>query len=165
MRAASLAVGVIALGASAGATAEPATVPAKDSFSGSISSGTGRYKDDRGTASSYLVLSSSSNATRRLTLEIRGRPCGRSKHCLKLSGNLKGTLTAIPPQVADVGQSFTVNVRGRLKPLGPVSVKGTVHGTGFLIQGEETLSLTITAPGGQINLSAISPPVSGFTSP
>jgi hypothetical protein len=145
--------------------AAPAQVPAKDSFSGRISGATGSYRGDRGTVAIELSVPSNSNKTRPVTATLRGKPCGRARNCLRLSGKLHGTLTAMPARVADVGAQLSLKAAGPVPPLGRTAMKGTVRGTGFITRGHETIQLTVTAPGGTLTVDASSPTVPGFTSP
>jgi hypothetical protein len=84
---------------------------------------------------------------------------------VQLSGRLVGTLTAGPRQVPDVGQSFTIRATGTVKPLGHVAATGTVHGTGFIAHGHESLRLRLARAGGSVTIDGVSGLVPGFTSP
>lgn len=142
-----------------------AKVPAKDSFSGRITAATGKFEFDRANVAVELAVAHSGYANRRLTLALRSPRCGNAKHCVQLTGTLKGTLTTEPQKVPDVGSSFTVRAGGTIKTLGRVSATGSVHGTGFIYRGKETMRLRLDAHGGTITLDARSGLVPGFTSP
>jgi hypothetical protein len=161
------AAGALAVGSGAVActSSHQAKVPAKDSFSAHLSAETGQLKGDRGTASIYVATPASRRTVRAITLMVRGSSCGHARHCLRLQGKLHGTLTASPHHGADVGQSFSVSAAGNLRPLGYVTVTGTVHGTGFISRGHETMLLTVSGGGSSIGVDASSVEVPGFTSP
>jgi len=138
--------------------------PAKDTFTGKITAATGRFAGDRGLVK-ILLAPGSGQAVGHVGVTIRGTVCARKVACVALVGKLNGTLTPGPIKVPDVGRSFTVAATGTIKPLGRVSAKGTVHGTGFIANGHESLTLRLTGPGGTVTIAATSGPVSGFTSP
>lgn len=141
-------------------------VPPKDSFTGHISGAAGRYKHDVGSASIYLHLRTSEQAIRPVTVTIQGRACGHSRVCLNLRGRLKGTLTLTArPHVPDTGNSFSLKAVGAVTPLGHAAATGMGQGTGFIPRGRETMRLTFSTGHGSVTLSALSPPVPGFTSP
>jgi hypothetical protein len=140
-------------------------VPARDAFSGRISTATGLFRNDHGRATADLRVPRSGAVTRRLTLTIHGRLCNKSKHCVRLTGQLKGTLTAVPHTLADTGARFTIRARGTITHLGHVRMRGSVNGTGFVYRGRESLHLTVITGTGRLALDAHSHLVRGFTSP
>jgi hypothetical protein len=151
--------------ASAALAAAHRKVPARDAFSGRITARTGVLRGDRGHATADLAASGSSAATRRLTITIHGRLCGKSKHCVRIAGQLKGTITAVANTIPDTGQSFTIRAAGIIRGFGHVRVRGRADGTGFIYRGHESLNLTATGHAGRLALYARSGPVPGFTSP
>jgi hypothetical protein len=152
-----VAAGVASTGALAAGSGR---VPAKDSFSGRLASASGRYQHDGGNVSFALHVAKSGNV--RITLS--GRSCSHRANCLDLSGTLFGKLTRVPSN-PDVGKSFLLSGVGTVKPLGSVSAGGDVHGTGSIVNGHETLRLTLTGSHGKVTVNAHSPLVPGFTSP
>jgi hypothetical protein len=140
-------------------------VPARDAFSGRITARTGVLQGDRGHATADLAVTGSRAATRRLTITIRGRLCDKSKHCVGLTGHLKGTITALADTIPDIGRSFTIRAAGVIRRFGHVRVSGRVDGTGFIARGHESLHLTATGHAGRLALYAQSRLVPGFTSP
>jgi hypothetical protein len=140
-------------------------VPARDAFSGRITARTGSFRGEHGHATADLAVSASGAATRRLTLTVHARLCKMSKQCVRLTGHLKGTITALAGTTPDVGRSFTIRVAGVIKRLGHVRVHGRVRGTGFVRRGRESMHLTATGHAGRFALYAHSPRVRGFTSP
>lgn len=140
-------------------------VPARDAFSGRITASTGLLKGDRGHATADLAVSRSRAATRRLTITIHGRLCDKSRHCVRITGHLKGTITALADTIPDTGRSFTIRVAGIIRGFGHVRVRGRVDGTGFIYRGHESLHLTATGHAGRLALYAHSRLVPGFTSP
>ena len=159
-----LAVGVLLGAAATVALAAGSQVPAKDSFRGTLSSGGGSFRGDNGYALLQVSPGQSTTGTRSATLKFSGRPCHHFQACVQLRGTLTGTLTR-ESTIPDVGQSFAVSVHGRIKPLGRVSATGQIHGTGFIMNGHETLTLVLSNSRGSLQLQAQSPQVPGFTSP
>jgi hypothetical protein len=151
--------------ASAALAASHRKVPARDAFSGRITARTGSFRGDRGHATVDLAVSGSRAATRRLTITIHGRLCDKSKHCVRIAGQLKGTITALADTIPDTGRSFTLRAAGIIRGFGHVRVGGRVDGTGFIYRGHESLHLTATGHGGRLALDARSGPVPGFSSP
>jgi hypothetical protein len=139
-------------------------VPAKDSFEGSLRSGTGAYAGITGRAHVYL-RPEGDGARRSVTLTLVGLPCAGASHCVALSGTVHGTLAPGPREVPDVGHGYVLSGAGSVDPLGRATVRGGVTGTGFIARGQETLTLILTGVSGSITLEAMSPTVHGFTSP
>ena len=140
------------------------TIPAADSFSGHITFAAGKFTGDRGQATILLEPDHSGAATRQLTLVLDGRRCGKAKHCIRLIGDLTGTLIT-RPTIPDAAPSFTIDASGVIQPLGQVSAAGSVRGTGFIVYGHEPLHLTLSVPAGFVAIHARSGRVPGFTSP
>ncbi|MEA2370984.1 MAG: hypothetical protein QOH12_1378 [Solirubrobacteraceae bacterium] len=141
-----------------------AVTPAKDTFTGKITMATGRFASDHRPLK-ILLAPGAGQAVGHVGLTIRGTVCTRKGACVALVGKLNGTLTPGPMKVPDAGRSFTIAATGTIKPLGHVSATGTVHGTGFIANGHESLTLRLTGPGGTVTIAATSGPVPGFTSP
>jgi hypothetical protein len=138
--------------------------PARDSFTGSISSGTQRYSRAKGGASVYLHVHGSRGAERRTTATIVGRKCA-GPGCLDLHGTLTGTLTSGPRALPDTGQTYTFSATGRIGPLGQLKAHGTIRGTGFIYHGREQMRLSLKTGHGTVTITAQSKPVRGFSSP
>ena len=156
-------VAVLAGLAGAAGVAMAGAVPAKDRFSGRITSATGYWRPDHGRVHIELSLAASSKQTRRMTLSVRGAACGRTRHCLDLSGRMAGSITRRFVPIADIGASETVRGAGGLKPLGQTSLSGTIGGTGMIARGRETMTLTLATSRGTLTIQATSPVVPGFT--
>ena len=155
-----LAIGAWSAAASAGAT----SVPAKDTFTGSVAGASGALKGDRGAVTVLLHVGSSVTATRPIRLVVRGADCGTRKHCLRLIGTLAGTLRA-QPSIPDVGRRFDVAASGRLAPIGRVNATGVITTPGFIRQGREHLMLTLRTSRAVVTINALSPAVPGQSSP
>ena len=140
-------------------------VPARDAFSGRITAATGLFRNDHGHATADLAVSRSGARTRRLTITVRGRLCNKSKRCVRLTGHLKGTITALAHTIPDTGRRFTIRAGGTISRLGHVHVRGSVEGTGFVYRGHERMHLTVSTDAGRIAIDAHSRLVPGFTSP
>lgn len=140
-------------------------VPAKDAFSGRITGVSGQVRGDHGHATADLGVSASRAAKRRLTVTLHGNLCNKSNHCVRISGQLKGRIIALADRIPDAGRSFTIRATGFIRRLGRVSVRGRVHGTGFVYRGRESLHLTATAKAGRLAFRAHTRPVPAFTSP
>jgi hypothetical protein len=139
-------------------------VPADDAFTASITAATGAYRADAGAARIALSPKSGAGVTRATTATMTSGPCRRER-CLPLNGELAGTITRRPAAIPDVGQTFALSLHGTLRGVGAVRAHGTVHGTGFIEHGRETLSLTITGRHGSVMLTGESGTVPGFTGP
>ena len=151
-------------GTGTGLVGVPRHVAAKDSFQGSIRSGTGKYAGDTGHAHVYLSAAGK-GLTRSVKITLIGLPCPHSSHCLKLSGTANGTLTPSRVHTPDVGHGAVLTGSGSIDPLGHAAIRGDVRGTGFIDRGRETLILAVSNSSGTVTLVALSPPVGGFTSP
>ncbi|MGH2894926.1 MAG: hypothetical protein ACRDPM_16910, partial [Solirubrobacteraceae bacterium] len=89
----------------------PGPRPAAGTFSGTITSATGRYAGDQG----HLVVRDGdlvSHASGQLT--VTGRACHGVRHCLSLSGRPVGSLTLKGHPIPDAGFTFTVRGAGRV---------------------------------------------------
>jgi hypothetical protein len=147
-------------------TAHIATTPARDAFSGTIRGATGRYAGHHGQASLDIRLGPSAGQSSKLTVTVYPGRCPAAHVCLDVRGTLTGTFVpAGPGGPSDVGRQFTLQATGRIAPLGKVSARGTVHGTGFILRGRETMRLTVITRRGKLAIDALSRPVPGFTSP
>jgi hypothetical protein len=146
--------------------ADKTVTPARDSFSGRLRAGSGRYAHAHGSTSVYLRFRSSTGQTRIMTATIRGIRCRSVRQCLDLRGTLTGTVAAATQRgPTDVGHGFTLRATGRIVPLGEVAASGHVHGTGFIRWGRETMQLILRAHRGKLTIDAQSRLVPGFTSP
>jgi len=77
-----------------------------------------------------------------------------------------GSMAVIGMPIPDAGVKLRLTATGAVKPLGRVSVTGTVHGTGFIARGHEFLQLTLTSlHKGVVTVDAHSGLVAGFTTP
>ena len=128
-------------------------VPAKDSFSGRVVQGSGRFAGDRGSVK-VLLEPGGGLSVRRVTVAVTGA----------LAGSLEGKLTE-RAGLPDVGRTFTITGSGDVNPLGRVTAAGTVTGVGNARFGRETLRLTLTGAAGSVVISAASGQVPAFTSP
>lgn len=145
----------LCIAAAALAAASPAvSVPARDRFTGSVEMGTGSFGGDNGRFSLKLVVRST-GATRAVSVVFDGRRCRHVQGCIDLQGRLTGTLAPGPRQNPDAGQAFTLSARGRLAPLGRGELTGTVHGTGFIAEGQETMQMTFAKRPGSVDESAL----------
>jgi hypothetical protein len=165
MRVARLAACALAIAIAISSAASAQRTPAKDSFTGQISKASGRWAADDGQLGIDLATPSSGLITRKLMLTFHGRRCGTSRHCVKLTGTVRGTLTAVFGGNPDAGRGFSVHASGTLKPLGHVSASGTVHGTGFIAHGRIEMTLALRTSTGKLTVTAQSGLVNGFTSP
>jgi hypothetical protein len=148
------------------AAAPTATTPARDAFSGTIRGATGRYAGHHVQASLDIRLRPSAGQSSKLTVTVYPGRCRAGHVCLDVRGTLTGTFVpAGPAGPPDVGRQFSLHATGRIAPLGKVSVRGTVHGTGFILRGRETMNLTAITRRGKLTIDALSGPVPGFTSP
>jgi hypothetical protein len=143
--------------------ATSARAAAKDSFKGRILAGASRYAGARGKVTIYLHLHGA-GPTRSGTITIRGR-CAGAPHCLDLHGKLIGSLTPTAGGLPDVGHAYALRAKGKVSPLGTVTMSGTAHGTGFIARGREEIRLSLTGEHGSVTLTGESGPVPGFTSP
>ncbi len=140
------------------------SAPARDSFTGTIISGTGTYSHARGRVRVNLHPRGSGRArpTRVVVIGL----CGEAQQgCTELHGRLDGTLSAAGARVPDVGHGFNLAGAGRVSPLGQVTLRGGVSGTGFIARGHEEMRITLSSRSGSVTVQAISGPVKGFSSP
>lgn len=165
-----LAVGLASCGAQASKlrstsslTAYARNVGAADAFTGRMVRGTGRLTGDRASVRFDLHVGSSSR-TRKLSMVLTSPPCHGGRHCLSLTGTLKGALVRMAG-LPDRGRTFALSASGTLKPLARATATGTVTGTGNIRFGHESLVLTLSTREGQLFLAAQSGQVPGFTSP
>jgi hypothetical protein len=158
-----VAVGALMLLGAGGGSQPTPKIPAKDRFTGHVSAGTGRYRGDHGRARLAVFVSlSASGAT--ITIRIAPLACRSTPRCLGLKGSLSGRLGWLPVP-SDSGSMALLNLSGKVAPLGNVTATGTVHGTGFIVRGRETLTLTLPGTHGTVKLAAQSGLVRGFTTP
>jgi hypothetical protein len=146
-------------------SANDSRVSAKDSFSGAISSATGTYAGRGGAVAVTLAPGAATGNARAVSVTVTGRRCADHRHCLTLLGHLHGTMRAAPRQVPDIGQKLSLQLTGRLAPLGQVGAGGSVQGTGFIARGRESLLLTLHGRQGSVTVHATSGVVPGFTGP
>lgn len=142
----------------------PQRLAGRDYFTGSIRSGSGAYAGNTGRIHIYLQPTGR-GLRRSATITLAGLPCTGATHCLDLSGRLGGTLTASAVHIPDVGRGYALTGTGSVHPLGRVTGRGQVQGTGFIARGHESLTLTLTGGSGSVTVQALSSTVGGFTSP
>ena len=140
------------------------SAPARDSFTGTILSGTGAYSHAHGRVIVHLHPRGSGTA-RPIRVVVIGRCGGGSHHCTALNGAVSGRLTPAGPRLPDVGHGFKLSGAGRVTPLGHVTLRGAVSGTGFIAHGHEQLTITLSSSSGSMTVQAVSGPVKGFSSP
>ncbi len=78
---------------------------------------------------------------------------------------MRGTLSPGGPRLPDVGRGFRLSGAGRLSPLGRVTIRGSVSGTGFISHGHELMKIVLRSSSGSVTVQGLSGPVKGFTSP
>ena len=132
-------------------------------LSGRVVAAAGRWHHDIGALTVRLVPGSGS-VRRHLVIHVTGSSCAGKHACVRLQGKLTGTITerAAHP---DVGAHLAIKASGTLTPLGHVSATGLAIGTGSIMHGRVTLSLTFTAAHGKVTVSLASRPVPSFTTP
>lgn len=140
------------------------SAPAKDTFNGRVASASGRVRADHGNVTIVIHATQSTGRTRRAALTLVSPTCGRRRHCLRLLGTLRGTLTA-QATIPDVGRRYAVVATGTIDSLGRVSATGEADGVGFIREGRERLTLTLRTASDRVTIDALSPEVPGFTSP
>jgi hypothetical protein len=153
-----VAAAVIALSAAGAAVA---VTPAKDLFSTRVANASGAYRADTGASQIAVVPGSGS----KVTITLRGASCHGQRRCVAPSGSLHGTMTRTGRVIPDIGMAYALVASGRLTSIGTVRATGTLHGTGFIAHGHESILLTLTAPRGIIQLSGESRLVPGFSHP
>src|SRR5579859_631702 len=84
------------------------SAPARDSFTGTIISGTGAYSGARGRVRVNLHPRGAGRS-RPTRVVVLGQCGASSKHCTELNGVLSGTLTQAAPRVPDVGRGFNLS--------------------------------------------------------
>jgi hypothetical protein len=77
-------------------------------------------------------------------------------------GKVQGTYVSTD-RIPDVGRSWTVSAKGKLSGLGETTVAGTLHSTGFILQGHAGGTLTLKDARGSMTLTLTGPPQSGFS--
>jgi hypothetical protein len=132
-------------------SAVPAAASVSNSYPGSITSASGRYLGDHG---QLKVDPSGLTALHAGRLVITSAGCHGKPHCLALSGRPTGTLTPAGRQNPDIGRHSTLHASGQVRPLGHVSITGTLQLPGFIICGRETLTMTLTASHGTVSATA-----------
>jgi hypothetical protein len=154
----------LALGAAAAAATASAPAPARHRFAVAVSTGSSKLSGARG-AATVLLRTGAGTTTRALRIVFTGDRCHGRTGCVALTGTLKGTITAVAQHIPDAGRQFRVSARGRLSPLGHVTVTGTIRGTGNIRFGQESLQLTVRSGHGTLGVDGRSARVPGFTSP
>jgi hypothetical protein len=139
------------------------SVPPHDRFTGTLRGGTGSLAGARDKLEVRLQAPRSSGI-RRLTLWIISTGCPAGSTCVHLSGSLRGELTPVRT-LPDIGRRYAITATGSLRPLGAVTARGTVAGTGNINSGFESLRLSLSGTHGSGRLSASSGRVPPFTSP
>jgi hypothetical protein len=132
----------------------PVPRPAAGTFSGMITSATGRYAGDHG----HVVINDGPmSGYRGGRLLISGRACHGAGHCLALSGTPSGAMTPKGHPLPDTGFTYTVRATGRVSPLGRVSVSGLLQVPGFVACPHQTLTLTLAGAHGTVRITAETP--------
>jgi hypothetical protein len=157
-------VTLLLLVATSGGSAGQQPVAAKDMFTGVIETATGSFEADHGRVRISLRPEHSTSAVRSVTVGLTALQCRARKRCLKLSGDLTGTLVA-RRSLPDTGSTFAIHAGGTLARIGRAVGTGVVEGTGFIARGRERLQLNLAASRGHIAIDASSGSVPGFTSP
>jgi hypothetical protein len=102
--------------------------------------------------------------------DAEGDEVRRRGHCFPIpatdqgSGSGRGTFSQ-HRQLLDGGVADVFNGRARLSRLGIVKVTGSLSGTGFILQGHATGSLTLGNARGSVTLTLAGPPEGGFQAP
>jgi hypothetical protein len=164
-RAAGLACAALVAAPVALASSGSTTVAPQDSFTGKITGGTGPWTGASGRVSIEILDLPSPSSTRVISLVFHGKRCHGTSGCLRLRGRLTGPLTPGPKQIPDAGNVLEVNAHGNVRPMGHTDAQGTIHGTGFIPKGQESMRLTLNGGGGTVTVSANSATVPGFTNP
>ncbi|MGZ4178690.1 MAG: hypothetical protein ACXVRW_08550 [Solirubrobacteraceae bacterium] len=132
----------------------PSPSPAAATFSGTITSATGRYAGDHG----HVVIKDGPMASHRGgRLLISAWACHGAPHCLALSGMPPGSLTLKGHPIPDTGFTYTVRAAGHVGPLGHVSISGLLQVPGFVACGHQTLTLTLAGAHGTVKVTAATP--------
>lgn len=140
------------------------SAPARDSFTGTIVSGTGAFSRARGRVRVNLHPRGSGRA-RQTRVVVIGQCRASSRRCIELSGAVSGMLSPAGPRLPDVGHGFSLSGTGRVAPLGHVTLRGSVAGTGFIAHGHELMRIRLSSRSGTVTVQGISGPVRGFTTP
>jgi hypothetical protein len=165
---------------------EPAAARPRDTtrtYSGDITSATGRYAKASGSMAITLTLTqtgTSPHPPHRLqpryavSVGLHGARCkedqrlGATHLCLALSGTIDGSAIEeqpIPP-IGDLPTKIRiVTASGRISSLGAVVAKGEMIGVGFIRKGRRSLSMTLAARSGTVSVKGVGPLVPGFTPP
>ena len=134
-----------------------------DMFVGGVQRGTRAYRNVQGTV--YMTLSLGAHGRpARFRLTFEGTRCPDETSCLALSGVVRGNATprrGVPDSEGLLG----LRGYGRVSLLGPVGLRGVIHGTDFVETGQEHMSFIIAGRRGTLLVRAVSPSVPGFTSP
>jgi hypothetical protein len=147
------------------AAAAAAAVPPGDSFNGTITGARGAYNGDNGTVSVAVSVPPPGPRVRSAIFTLAGARCRSVARCIRLSGKVHGTMTVVAGANPDAGKQFAIAASGTVGPLGHVEVSGSAHGTGFIAQGRESLTVTLHGSSGSVTVTAQSRLVRGFTSP
>jgi hypothetical protein len=83
---------------------------------------------------------------------------------LFLNGEAHGTTRTVRTN-PDAGTTVALDGSGRVSPLGQVHVSGTLHGTGFIQQGQAGGTVRLSNARGSVTLSLEGPTQGGFTPP
>ncbi len=82
-------------------------------------------------------------------------------HEVVLNGLLSGSYSA--HTFPDAGTSYALSGQGRVRPLGPTNVTGSLHSLGFILQGHAGGTLTLSDSKGTLTLGLTGPLQSGFS--
>jgi hypothetical protein len=83
---------------------------------------------------------------------------------LFLNGTIHGTTRNVPAN-PDTGATLALEGSGRLSALGQVHLSGTLHGTGFIQQGQAGGTIRLTNARGSVTLSLVGPTQAGASAP
>jgi len=165
------ALGMIALQQAAGTSASTDVGRTTRTYAAKILSASGSYARASGRITITLTLDQIGPAGQggeyTVLITLRGAGCGTRarRGCLTLSGTIRGRGESrrvnpdIAPEIAIKAAS------GQIRPLGRVSARGELRGTGFIATGHRTSRITLTARHGSLSVYGEGPRVRGFTAP
>jgi hypothetical protein len=154
--------------------------PTTRSFAAQVLSGTGRYADATGRTTVLLTVDRAENPANpslAVSATLTGlrcpRPPARGRHrsrkpCARISGTIKGA-ARYEQQVrfiSDQPSKYVLEATtGVIDGVGPVTVVGTLKGTGFVDKGRPTLWIALSSEQGTVSIGGVGPLVGGFALP